>query len=907
MQTRQARLLAKIEKRPKLPSFCPSRSNMNRSLPPFLPRGNFNQKISPNKHNPNFHFDRKISRQPTDSKVLLLLFKLLGLTIIGLLCSYLIYPWLILSNNSLISNSTLYQSTPNQIIRDKIMLYRILGNDLPPRHKAGQTLRNVRFILEHESEFLDTKKWWILNRIADSDYENALINLLKLHKQDYIRIPFNEDEYSKLDFRLDDFPIPDFFNSVEFMRYSKVSKLRTIDYTYINKNLYVMNNNGGRNVALSHGKSQLDARWILPFDGNCFLTPNAFADIRSHLDLFGDQYKYFIVPMARLLNNSQLLEESDVRPTTPEEPQIIFKHDSDKLYNEKMRYGRRSKLEMLWRLGVPPSYRLNNTLSVPWEPHSFPDKVEEVQYMSAGWVFRLFSGQMSQETKEAGSIRSFNRLLAIQNFIDGLDEHIARKVQGFDPFRLFLYDENLLNKARLDFWLGVPKVTKVVKTLIKHANNILSETTNLYESEPNVHVDANIRVNFLKIKQKESNIKSNFYQDFMLVNMTRNPHLDLSGLMKDSFRKKTPMQSPVTLPTVSPDIFFENVITLSLAHYFSGDEQYSRWAANLIRTFILSSYAIGEQDNVDIPSYMIDNVTINNEGYSFPYLNKIPRMIPKFLSVDTSFSKNLFNTDPSFFLDACRLLYRAHVLNHKEYMSLRNFASDWLELLINSPQNLKIGKQSNHRGTMFDLQVISLSGFVDDIRLYLRVANRVRMRIGKQFNISLDASTPKIFQNHEMMYVQNLVDTNEIKSSDYDENIFRYTTLNLQYWLRLVRIIQNGRCGSDIWQYKTKDEKKISKAVIEHFKHYKNRMHDSAIITLAHITKSAFNASGIKRDSCPTQDEYNYSKYFKKIDEITNKIILYDQTNEKEFNTVIGIGDEARRKGLPPFWMFGVA
>ncbi|CAG8718824.1 7225_t:CDS:2, partial [Racocetra fulgida] len=616
---------------------------MNHNLSPFLPQGNFNQKFPSNKHKPNFNFNRKISYQPTDSKVLILLFRLLGIAIIGLLYSYLIYPWLTLRNNSLIdnsSNSSSYQPTPNPIIRDKIILYRILGNDLPPRHKAGQTLRNVKFILEHEFEFSNTKKWWILNRIADSDYENALITLLKLHKQDYIRIPFIENEYSKLDFRIDDFPIPDFFNSDEFMRFSKVTKLRTIDYTYINKNLYAMNNNGGRNVALAHGKSQLNARWILPFDGNCFLTPNAFADIRSHLDLFGDQYKYFIVPMARLINNSQLLEESDVRPITPEEPQIIFKYDSDKTYNEQMRYG------------VPPSNRLADKSSIPWEPHSFPDKAEEVQYMSAGWVFRLFSGQMSQETKEAGPIRSFNRLLAIQNFIDSLDEHIARKVQGFDPFRLFLYNETLLNKARLDFWLGVPKVVKVVKILIKHADDILSETINLYESEPNVHLDENIRVHFLKIKQKVSDKKTNFYQDFILVNMTRNPHLDLSGLMKDSFRKP-PVQSPMTLPTVSPDVFFENVTTLTLAHYFSGDEQYSRWAANLIRSFILSSYAIGEQDNVDIdvPSYTIDNETIINEGYSFPYLNKIPRMIPKFLSVGASFSKDLSSIDPSLFLD----------------------------------------------------------------------------------------------------------------------------------------------------------------------------------------------------------------------------------------------------------------
>ncbi|CAG8670222.1 106_t:CDS:2, partial [Dentiscutata erythropus] len=684
--------------------------------------------------------------------------------------------------------------------------------------------------------------------------------------------------------------------------------------------------NGGRNIALAHGKSQLNARWILPFDGNCFLTPNAFAEIRARLNLFGDQYKYFIVPMARLLNNSQLLEELDVRPTTPEEPQIIFRYDSAKVYNEQMRYGRRSKLEMLWRLGFPPSSS-HKTPGAPWEPtDSYPNKAEEIQYQSAGWVFRLFSGQVSQEKKESGPIRAFNRLLAIQNFIDGLDERMARKVKGFDPFRLSLYDEKLLNKARLDFWIGVPKVVEVVKMLIKHADNILSELINSYESEPNVHVDANIH----NLDNSE------------LVNMTRNPIPDLSGLMKDSF-KTSPVPSPVTITTISPDIFFENVTTLALAHYFSGDEQYSRWAANLIRTFILSSYAVGEQNNVEAPSHIIksdaigeqnniehivkshavgeqNNVEapshinnseiISNEGYSFPYLNKIPRLIPKFLNVGASFSKNLTNTDPSFFLDACRLLYRARVLTHKEYMNLQNFASDWLESLISSAQNLKIGRQSNHHGTLYDLQVISLSGFLDDIRLYLRVANRVRMRIGKQFNIPINISMPKISQNHEIMYVQNLVDIGKIKPLDFDENVFRYTTLNLQYWLHLVRIVQNGRCGSDIWQYTTKDGQRISEAIIEHFKYYNNRMHDSAIIALTHMAKSAFKAnSETGQDICQTQDEHIYAQYFNNnnIIDYINLINLDNKTNKEELNVIIGIGDEARRRGLPPFWMFGIA
>ncbi|KAG0347730.1 hypothetical protein BG004_007068, partial [Podila humilis] len=109
---------------------------------------------------------------------------------------------------------------------ESIVLYRILGNDLPPRHRPGQTLSNVRFILEHEPEFNKTRKFWVLNRIVDPQAEASLIQLLNHHRQEYIKIPFVEEEYLKQDFRLEDFPEPDFFSSDDYSDFTKVAKLR---------------------------------------------------------------------------------------------------------------------------------------------------------------------------------------------------------------------------------------------------------------------------------------------------------------------------------------------------------------------------------------------------------------------------------------------------------------------------------------------------------------------------------------------------------------------------------------------------------------------------------------------------------------------------------------------------------
>lgn len=122
--------------------------------------------------------------------------------------------------------------------RDTLVLYRILGNDLPPRHAPGQTLRNLRFLLEHESDFsilpplgphgvhhahmygsgsqaklahsqdsgLRVEKYYVLNRIAEPEHLGAIIGLLHLYSvpdSHILTIPFDWNEYQRRDFRWD--------------------------------------------------------------------------------------------------------------------------------------------------------------------------------------------------------------------------------------------------------------------------------------------------------------------------------------------------------------------------------------------------------------------------------------------------------------------------------------------------------------------------------------------------------------------------------------------------------------------------------------------------------------------------------------------------------------------------------
>jgi hypothetical protein len=64
---------------------------------------------------------------------------------------------------------------------------------------------------------------------------------------------------------------------------------------------------------------QLDALWILPWDGNCFLTVAAWKAISAKLRSDGGKTKYFYVPMARLLESNEVLFDPKFSPKAQDE------------------------------------------------------------------------------------------------------------------------------------------------------------------------------------------------------------------------------------------------------------------------------------------------------------------------------------------------------------------------------------------------------------------------------------------------------------------------------------------------------------------------------------------------------------------------------------------------------------
>ncbi|KAI9268721.1 hypothetical protein BY458DRAFT_436900 [Sporodiniella umbellata] len=746
------------------------------------------------------------------------------------------------------------------VVRDQLILYRIIGNDLPPRHKQGQTLSNLQFILDHEPSFPNTRKIFLLNRIIDPVNEATIIRLLDHYQMEYIRVPFVEQEYERLDFELESFPDADFLHSDDYRRYSKVAKLRALDYTYHTKNIYAMNNNGGRNTAIEHGRSISNARWVMPFDGNCYLSSNGFKEITTQLERYGKDTKYFVVPMTRLLNNSVLLNNLDERPKTPEEPQIIFRHDAVEEYNLNMRYGRRSKLELLWRLGALENRRLNRP-TVPWEPVERPYSKDKGNFKNIGWVFRLFSGNPQQEEnkKEASSIRAFNRLLAIQSSLDSLDESIARR--HFHHDTLFLYNDRDMNGVRYEYWTKNNQVREAIARLEEQADRVLEES-----------------------HKRLTPISSTTGMPFETI-----PEKDELGPLS------------------------QNVTILTLANYFLGNEKYGRGAANLIRVHFLNEYAVEDEDEYNsarrIPddSHLLD--FLSDQGYSFPSLSRVPHVVPKYSNHRILNTSDLTKTDLSSLLDCVRILRRMQVLTHKEYIDLQATTAEFLEYLVTSPTGIHLAQMTDHRGVLYDLQVTAMAAFTDDVRLFLRVANRCRMRIGKQM-------TEDGHQPYEESSTRSRVQGS--KEVEW-RALLHYQTLNLQYWTLLTRGLQNSGIAKDIWHYTANNRAQISHTVVQHLKKYAAILPDldqndiefaqSRLRPLAYMALSAFHHSD---ESKTPRNEQVKSRIESDQQWLENHVKdfghLWEEENtesspEQDILRLMHDDKIKGRLGIPPFWM----
>ncbi len=276
-------------------------------------------------------------------------------------------------------------------------LWRILGNDLPPRHPKGQTLKNLEYILKHESQFGMVRKRWLLNRIADNQTCIEIVSMLHAYdvqKENIYHIPFFPSEFNNLP--------------------SAKEKLK-----------YITNVNPARNHCLDISFEQgVDV--CCPEDGGMFFRDDGFMQFR----MFAEDHSeagYFAFPTWRVDNLDTFLTDPPVlksiydfgtqRSIGLTELQLAFTPNHDKRFNEECMYGKADKVELLYRLGLlglwdhwEPELRKNAVQ----DPSKFYGEVD-----MCGYICRLPSG--NDEGDQHNLLRGSQRAEGLRNLLQQLE------------------------------------------------------------------------------------------------------------------------------------------------------------------------------------------------------------------------------------------------------------------------------------------------------------------------------------------------------------------------------------------------------------------------------------------------------------------------------------------------------
>lgn len=570
---------------------------------------------------------------------------------------------------------------------DTFALYRILGNDLPPRHRTGQSLENLRFMLEHEPELAGCERWWVLNRIRDPDVERQMIRLLEEHERPYLRLSFDPDDYRHVPWRFDGLEPPGLIYRKEFESLDLKTQQRVMDHVYHHKNLYVMHNNGARNAALRHGRDR--ARWVLPWDGNCFMTASAWEELVAYVR--GHRYlKYVTVPMARITENAQLLDPA-ARPPAEEEPQILFRSDALEEFDDQARYGRRPKVELFYRLGVPGLWDR-------WH-HDFWDDLPESlspeagQYGQASWVARLFSGEHRLE----GDIkdRGMRRVEAVREAIDQVDEQVTRQV--FDAGRLFVMDEAVLEDQRERWTDGDPEMAEVVADLLERAKASLHNPTYSVTEKTTVAPSGDLHDYWHPAPYWWPDPKKRRGLPYIKKDGERVPGTLLWEPGSEKYDRSA-LQS-----------MLDETYLCSLAGWFTGERDYYLRASELLRAWFVSPET---RMNPHLKYAQVRRGHNNDQGTNFGIIE---------------------TKDLAYLLDAVRILEREDVLAPPDREAFRQWLAEFRGWLEESPQGRDERASLNNHGTWYDVQVAAIDAYLDEVRQMIATFRRSSARIGQQF------------------------------------------------------------------------------------------------------------------------------------------------------------------------------
>ncbi|MDA0221399.1 MAG: hypothetical protein O3B22_17795 [Proteobacteria bacterium] len=300
------------------------------------------------------------------------------------------------------------------------VIYRVIGNALPPRHDAEHTLRNLKFVLEREPGLPGCDKRWLLNRMVDGDLEAECIAMIEASGQGLQVIPFDPRSYRAAFYDASGMPAEfnPFGRDPEQTSPSHVP-VKAYEWMMRHKSLRLIDLNAARNLAVELGRAEAD--WVLPLDGWSFFTLEAWRDMVAGIAASPDAL-CAMLPLSRLEDNGQL-DDPGCLPAATDEPQIAFRRDAPDRFYERLRYGNMNKAELLLRLGHPGPW--DRWQAAPWE--TMPPLAAQApgRFVACGRVYRLASGASGEVEENSGS-RHVARYRGVSRLAHRIDRLLLR-------------------------------------------------------------------------------------------------------------------------------------------------------------------------------------------------------------------------------------------------------------------------------------------------------------------------------------------------------------------------------------------------------------------------------------------------------------------------------------------------
>ncbi|KAG7339486.1 alginate lyase-domain containing protein [Nitzschia inconspicua] len=666
----------------------------------------------------------------------------------------------------------------------KLGLARAIGNALPPRHDANQTLRNLEFILKYEPDFEQVHKHWVFNRIVDRKLLRRLLNLLKLYNQtSYTIIPFVLEEYAKKQYEFRkghqwdelDMIHNKVFYSDEWL---DVERAGYYDRIQDHKNLYVTNQNNARNVAMEWymlpNGTVPDVDYVLPWDGNCFLTHAAFVKLQQDLILWNSDpvaaynktssgtlwsytnpksssllkqpIKYFYTPMDRLLVGNEVLLDPNYIPTLKEEPQLVFHRTAVGRFDPTLRYGKKNKVEMLLRLRIKgPWDKSVNKSKKP--PSTFSDWIGPPP--PAGWVTRLFSGKPHLEEKNKSYRRGKARTDGMTRMLQRLDLRVAAKVHGWNASTWMFYDRGILAKEA-EFWMKTQQHNGTHHNGTSPSADSKRSLHNLIQNLI-AHADHALHAGPWSVTDKEpcGCGKYNDCHDYYSVighNATSvNTATNLPMCNNDAVRYDRSRL----------EAFQYNTTILALAYTITRQRSYVEKAAE------------------NIVTWFVNPKTRMNPRLGVEWRSKTNK------SFITKYGVIEFK-DVYYFLDALRIVEESGVLTRKQSDSVKLWFRAYLDWLLVSKDKesrrggLEAYYDPDHHGLFHDIQVISVASYVGNLTIALTTMHESVSRLLTQLS-----RKGKLFK--------------ELHFSDCEH----WQAFTLQGWFTLARMAR--KAGVNLW------------------------------------------------------------------------------------------------------------